>query len=466
MGMISITDCVDRSREPYSLSVGWVTRDLSGLTDGSPMLRARGVWTQAWGPGGLQVRVPLTRTAQVAVLLGLDAADPAPSISVSQVEVDYGDTVIAGVPADAVWVSPHVPGAEHTRRVVALWSTTPPASWQRPRLVIVVLGGRRVAMGEVGAWLTEDAKIAPRISDDVEMRERVSYTVTGTPVRGLIHTLFRRLSFSESPATPYTAAVSRRDRWVRQGLALMVPHSWPAGALLPDRCQHIGEHGLIGIPYAGGLSMDGVGRGTIVGSTQLGLHVIEASPVQVLEDVIMSLAAHTLSPHAYRPLPGEHIPAFTGQTLTTQAAAAGRYDVWPIVMPVDTTIDQAAFEVTAAATGDAAVVIHAADDLGRPAGLVAQSLPISTGTTGLRTGTISATLRAGTQYWVGIWTQAAPTLRAVSDALPISWAASAPPAARRVLRRTVTWGGMGPVWSYTASDPVAASPAAVLFRVA
>lgn len=467
MGLISTADCIDRSREPYSVSMGWVARDLDALIDRSPMLRARCVWTLSWGPGGLQIRVPLTRPIAVAVLEGIDAGGPWPSITVHQVDVDAGDQVVAGVPADGVWIAPHVPGQEHRRRVVAYWlpSSIPTAPWIRPRLLLTISGGRRVALGEIGCWRVDAARLSPRLGDEIDQRDRITYTLTGSPVRGR-SAMSRRITAGITPRTSHREAVEMAESWAMQDLALLVPVSAPAGALPADVCQHIGTHGLVGLPSAGSITVDGVGDGKTVAAAQIGLHILTASPIQIIEDAIMALASYALRPHAYRPLAGEYIAGFTGSSLTTQASAAGRYDVWPIVLPIDTTIDQAAFEVTGAATGDAAVVIHASDDLGRPAGLVAQSSPISTGTTGLRTGVISATLRGGLQYWLGLWTQAAPTLRAVSDALPISWAAGAPHTARRVLRRVVTWGGTGPVWSYTASDPAAASPAAVLLRVA
>lgn len=180
----------------------------------------------------------------------------------------------------------------------------------------------------------------------------------------------------------------------------------------------------------------------------------------------MSYAALSLSPIALRPLAGEWLAGFTGSTLGTQASAADRIDLTPIVMPVDISIDQVAIDVTTPATGDARVVIYASDDLGRPSGLYAQSADMSTGTAGLRTAALATTLRAGAQYWIGIWTQAAPVLRVVTDAVPISWSNASPPAPRRVLRKSVAWTGSASTWTYTASDPVAASAPVVIMRVA
>lgn len=466
MGLISTADCIDRSREPYLVAQGYVLRSPDGMIDRSLARRTRLLRVATSVSSDIEIRIPLTRPASVVLLDRVWSPDPplSHSVELRQVLVDSAEQVLA-VELSGSIVGQTLPSGE--RRFAAMFGAIP-ASWgAQTRLVIRIHSGSPSAwsVGEVMAWLVDDQAYAPRISDDVEPRDRIAYTITGSPIRGVTPGSGRRVQMVTAPAIDYRDAVRRRADWLAQDVGLIVPmdSQMPGPNAL---AAHILHHGLVGLPIAGAGQYDGTGQGTITGSVQLGVIELTSSTLRLIEDAIMALAGYTLRPHAYRPLAGEYIAGFVGSSLTTQASAAGRYDVWPIVLPIDTTIDQAAFEVTGAAAGDAAVVIHASDDLGRPAGLVAQSSPVSTGTTGLRTAALSATLRGGQQYWIGLWTQAAPTVRAVSDALPISWAAGAPHTARRVLRRVVTWGGTGPVWSYTASDPVAALPAAVLLRVA
>lgn len=466
MGLISTVDCIDRSREPYLLAQGYVLRSPDGMIDRSLARRARLVRVATSVSVDVEIRIPLTQPASVVLLDRVWSPDPPLSYSVEmrQVLVDSAERVLA------VETSGSIVGqilSDGDSRLAAMFPPIPPSWGRQTRLVIRIHSGSPSAwsVGEVMAWLVEPQAYTPRMSDDVDQRDRIAYAITGAPIRGVDPGSSRRVQLVTAPAADYRDAIDRRSRWLKQGLGLIVPMDTQTPGPIAT-AEHILQHGIVGLPIAGSGQYDGTGHGGITGSVQLGVVELTSSSLRLIEDAIMALASYTLRPHAYKPLAGEYIAAFTGAALTTQAAAAGRYDVWPIVLPIDTTVDQAAFEVTGAATGDAAVVIHASDDLGRPAGLVAQSSPISTGTTGLRTVPISATLRGGQQYWVGLWTQAAPTVRAVSDALPISWAAGAPHTARRVLRRVVTWGGTGPVWSYTASDPAAAMPAAVLLRVA
>lgn len=469
MGLITTRDCIDRTRPPYTTSEGWLLSRSDALVDLAVAQLCSARWMRADGPFGLLLRVPITRHAPSLVVLEalqVHAGTTVPSVSASIARVDGGGEVVEGWPADGVWTSP--PSAEK-RRIVAIWAsppTSPPAPGTSYEAHIVISGPAHLSLGEAAAWTWEGHELSPRASDDIHDRGRIEYAVSGIPIMPIPPAMSRRLSVSTRPEQQVDGYEALRRAWLRQGLAALTLQGVPNTVTSNDRAQWIGERLIIGLPTAGSMQIDGLGAGGMVGSVQLGLIESGLSPISLIEEAIMSLAAYSLAPHAYRPMAGEWIAGFSGATLTTQASAANRYEVWPMVMPVDTAIDQVAVDVVTAATGDARVVIHASDDLGRPAGLFAQSSVFSTNTAGLRTGTISATLRAGQQYWVGIWTQGAPTLRAVSDAWPISWQYTTPPVPRRVLRRSVTWGGSGPTWVYSSSDPVSALPTAVLLRVA
>ncbi len=458
MSVLTIDDLILRDVVPYPgpTTQGWVHRGLGALVDLSAA-RAFVAHRVMTTPAAFSIRVAVRRAPSMFVVEGIETDLP-PTIACFVIRVDESENFVgAGVTASAVSLA--------DGRLVAVWDAPP--SWAYPaehiRVVLTLMDVGRVVASEVAAWSIIESALRPSASDDPEPPERVSYTITGVPYRYPVSERTRRVSVRTVPE--HGDAADLRRKWLAQHLAGLMLGDLPDSSAAA-RADKLRQHLIVGLPTAGACDYEGVGAGAILSSVSLGLVELGSSSLTVLEEAIMSYAACSLSPIALRPLAGEWLAGFTGSTLGTQASAAGRIDLTPIVMPVDISIDQVAIDVTTPATGDARVVIYLSDDLGRPSGVYAQSADMSTGTAGLRTAALATTLRAGAQYWIGIWTQAAPVLRVVTDAVPISWSNASPPAPRRVLRKSVAWTGSASTWTYTASDPVAASAPAVILRVA
>lgn len=173
------------------------------------------------------------------------------------------------------------------------------------------------------------------------------------------------------------------------------------------------------------------------------------------------------------PPAGEYVMTTTGSgggSTTTLAGAASRLDIFPYIPRANLTLDRVATIVTTAvASALGAVVIYSADALGRPADLILETGDLDYSTTGTKSLAVSLLLLLqGRTYWVGV--------RHSSTATLSCWLASSTPdlnggqpsqTARKVLRRSVTWGTPAPAtWGFTASEITAAGASAVWLRMA
>ena len=101
---------------------------------------------------------------------------------------------------------------------------------------------------------------------------------------------------------------------------------------------------------------------------------------------------------------------------TTTALTANVARAWPFIVRKGFAIDRIQFEVTTLVAGNCVVGIYNSNSSNYPNALLLQGTAASTGTTGLKTTTISSTLVDDTLYWMAYNASAAPTLRAVSQA--------------------------------------------------
>jgi hypothetical protein len=102
---------------------------------------------------------------------------------------------------------------------------------------------------------------------------------------------------------------------------------------------------------------------------------------------------------------------------TTQTFAANQITAYPFVAPArGGTLDRIAFNVTTAVAGNARVGIYDAtsDSNLYPNALVVDGGSISTGTTGIKSATISVALTPGKLYWCVSLADAASSVRALS----------------------------------------------------
>lgn len=108
--------------------------------------------------------------------------------------------------------------------------------------------------------------------------------------------------------------------------------------------------------------------------------------------------------------------AVNGTALTAAASAANRFYQIPFIPAQTITISELAFEVSTLLAGSAHIGLYA-DAAGAPgAKITGTSTALDTGTAGAKTAVLSATLTAGTVYWLVVWTSAAVTLRMVPQA--------------------------------------------------
>ncbi len=171
------------------------------------------------------------------------------------------------------------------------------------------------------------------------------------------------------------------------------------------------------------------------------------------------------------PVAGEYILTTSGaggSTLTTLAGAVGRVDLYPFVPGSDVTLNGLSVNVTTAvAAALCKACVYAADSLGRPASLITETADMDCATAGLKTGTVALMLRQGVTYWLGVRHSSMATLSA--------WALTATPdinggapstAARKVLRRTVTYAGAAPAtWGFVSGEINSAAATAIWGRV-
>ncbi|MEM2174275.1 MAG: hypothetical protein QXI58_01425 [Candidatus Micrarchaeia archaeon] len=120
---------------------------------------------------------------------------------------------------------------------------------------------------------------------------------------------------------------------------------------------------------------------------------------------------------------GRYYPAghSNALALTTATPSANVLLAFPLIIPVSTTFDQIAINVTTAKTGQARLGIYR-DNNNQvyPGSLILDAGVIDTGTTGVKILSIDLTLTPGL-YWAAYVTNAGPTVRAIAvgGSLPI-----------------------------------------------
>jgi len=179
------------------------------------------------------------------------------------------------------------------------------------------------------------------------------------------------------------------------------------------------------------------------------------------------ISAYFGNPMMMKPGNNQYIGNILTGSLTTSTFAANRMEIAPFLAGYNFSINQAGISISTAAAGSACIVIFAADENGRPTTLLAQSENIDTGSTGTKFASISQSFTAGTLYYIGVWTSAAPTFRCAQpySCYAMTWSTASTPVRRAVLRRTETWGGTASNWTYDVSQHAEASVTLVLMQV-
>ena len=113
------------------------------------------------------------------------------------------------------------------------------------------------------------------------------------------------------------------------------------------------------------------------------------------------------------------------------------------------------------------IAVYKSDTNGRPAALLLETAAIDMSTATTRAVTVSQTLLKGQTYWLGLRTNAAPTIAA--------WAAGATPdinggtpstVLRKTLAKTVTYANAAPAnWSWSSNDIGAGAAPAIWLMV-
>ncbi len=157
------------------------------------------------------------------------------------------------------------------------------------------------------------------------------------------------------------------------------------------------------------------------------------------------------------PITGEYMITTMGAggATGTQAGSANRMELFPFTARADTAVTGLAVNVTtlvAAALGK--IVVYDSDGTGRPNALVLETGDLDFSTLGVKTATVSVTLRQGKTYWLG--------LRHNSTATLSTWPLNATPdinggapttTARKVVRRTLTYATAATsTWGWASSE--------------
>jgi hypothetical protein len=108
--------------------------------------------------------------------------------------------------------------------------------------------------------------------------------------------------------------------------------------------------------------------------------------------------------------------AIGATAIATGAAVANVLRVLPFIPPTTITVDRISCYVSTLVAGKVRLGIYANGDNLYPSTLLADSGELDTGTTGIKDATISASLTAGTLYWIGYNANAAATYRALATA--------------------------------------------------
>lgn len=147
--------------------------------------------------------------------------------------------------------------------------------------------------------------------------------------------------------------------------------------------------------------------------------------------------------------------AFHAAAPATLAWAANRLDMAPFFTSQRMRIDQIGVGVATAGAGAARCVIYDSTPDGWPDDLVLSASITDTGTVGYAFAAVDFTFDAGRQYWLGLHTAGAPTIRAInlSSAVNLGVSSSNGTSYFSILRRTVTYASGAPAtWNFLPSD--------------
>ena len=160
----------------------------------------------------------------------------------------------------------------------------------------------------------------------------------------------------------------------------------------------------------------------------------------------------------------------SGAAASVLTGAANRMDIYPFVPSADLVADAVGINCTTAVAGALGkVVVYDALSNGQPGDLILETGTADLLTTGNKVLTASLTLRRGRTYWLGVRHSAAAALStwALQATPDINGGATMVTTARKILRRTVTFGTAAPAsWGFVASEINAAAASADWLRMA
>ncbi len=170
------------------------------------------------------------------------------------------------------------------------------------------------------------------------------------------------------------------------------------------------------------------------------------------------------------PVSGEYMMTTMGAggALGTLAGVAGRIDLYPFTARADNAVTGLAANVTtlvAAALGK--FVVYDCDASGRPNALLLETADLDFSTVGVKTATVSITLRQGKTYWLGIRHSSTATLSAwLSTSTPDINGGAPTTTARKVVRRSLAYAtAASSIWGWSSAEINAAAPTAIWLKV-
>lgn len=157
-----------------------------------------------------------------------------------------------------------------------------------------------------------------------------------------------------------------------------------------------------------------------------------------------------------------------GGATSTLAGAAGRIDLYPFTARADMPLTGLAVNVTtllAAALGK--IVVYDSDANGRPNALLVETADLDFSTAGVKTATVSMTLRQGKTYWLGTRHSSTATLSAwLGTATPDINGGAPVTTARKVVRRTLAYATAATsTWGWSAAEINSALATAIWLKV-
>lgn len=160
-----------------------------------------------------------------------------------------------------------------------------------------------------------------------------------------------------------------------------------------------------------------------------------------------------------------------GAALTALTGVADRLELSPWICPYDMSVDRlGALVSTGVAATNIKLLIYSADVNGRPLNKLLETANIaSTSTAFAPSAALSIKLNKGQLYWVGVRHSGIAQLNAIplAAASALDWGTTPTSAPNTLIRRSLTFAFAAPspfVW--VATEAVAATPAAVFFRLA